>query len=37
MDTYEEALEEMEKSKALVDSGDMIKERFITNHESRYL
>jgi hypothetical protein len=34
---YEEALEEMEKSKALVDSGDMTKEEFIAKYESRHL
>ncbi|KAJ5531277.1 hypothetical protein N7527_004670 [Penicillium freii] len=37
MDMYEGALEEVEKSKALVDSGDMTKEKFIANHEQCYL
>lgn len=37
MDMYGEALEEMEKSKAPVDSGDMTKEEFIANYESPHL
>jgi hypothetical protein len=37
MDMYEEALEEIEKSKALVDSGNMTKEQFIANYEQRHL
>jgi hypothetical protein len=34
MDMYQEALEELEKSKALVDSGEMTKEEFIANHKA---
>ncbi|KAJ9480573.1 hypothetical protein VN97_g12982 [Penicillium thymicola] len=33
MDMYEEALEEIEKRKTLVDTGNMTKEMFIANHE----
>lgn len=37
MGVYEEALEEIEENKALVDGGDMTREEFIANHKPRYL
>ncbi|KAJ5199667.1 hypothetical protein N7491_009535 [Penicillium cf. griseofulvum] len=37
MNIYEENLEKIEGSKALVDSGDMTKEKFIAKHQQRHL
>ena len=37
IDMYEEALEDIEESKALVDSGNMTREKFVANYKRRRL